>query len=187
MIAVLRYGGGYPMTRLEKLEQSLGIPLPASIQWEIVCAMAMQIKPVFDELIRQAAQRRVLHNDDTSMTVLSLRREIQDEADEPGRTGIFTSGIVSTRDGRHIALFFTGRPHAGENLAVILNNRVDALEPPIQMCDALARNLPKMPQTLGSDRQPLSRSFETTVCRGHAEFPRCVPARAGSPGKGVSP
>jgi transposase len=148
MIAILRYGGGFPMTRLEKLEQSLGIPLPASIQWEIVCAMAMQIKPVFDELIRQAAQGSVLHNDDTSMTVLSLRRQIHDEADDPGRTGIFTSGIVSTRDGRHIALFFTGRQHAGENLAVILAKRVDALEPPIQMCDALARNLPKMPETL---------------------------------------
>jgi hypothetical protein len=148
MIAVLRYGGGFPMTRFEKLEQSLGIPLPASIQWEIVCAMAERIKSVFDELIRQAAQGSVLHNDDTSMTVLSLRREIQDEAEEPGRTGIFTSGIVSTRDGRHIALFFTSRQHAGENLAVILAKRVAALEPPIQMCDALARNLPKLPQTL---------------------------------------
>ena len=148
MIAVLLYGGGFPMTRLEKLEQSLGIPLPASIQREIVCAMAMQIKRVFDELIRQAAQGSVLHNDDTSMTVLSLRRDIQDETDDPGRTGIFTSGIVSARDGRHIALFFTGRQHAGENLAIILAKRVDALEPPIQMCDALARNLPKMPQTL---------------------------------------
>lgn len=148
MIAVLRYGGGFPMTRLEKLEQSLGIPLPASIQWEIVCAMAVRIKPVFDELIRQAAQGRVLHNDDTSMTVLSLRREIENETDTSGRTGIFTSGIISTRDGRHIALFFTGRQHAGENLAVILAKRIDALEPPIQMCDALARNLPKMPKTL---------------------------------------
>ncbi len=44
-------------------------------------------------------------------------------------------------------MFFTGRQHAGENLAVILAKRVDALEPPIQMCDALSRNLPKMPQT----------------------------------------
>jgi len=148
MIAVLRYGGGFPMTRLEKLEQSLGIPLPASIQWEIVCAMAVRIQPVFEELIRQAAQGSVLHNDDTSMTVLSLRRQIQDEADESGRTGIFTSGIVSTCDGRHIALFFTGRQHAGENLAAILAKRIAALEPPIQMCDALARNLPKMPETL---------------------------------------
>jgi len=148
MIAVLRYGGGFPMHRLEKLQDSLGIPLPASIQWELVCAMAVRIEPAFEELIRQAAQGGVLHNDDTSMTVLSLRREIQDEADESGRTGIFTSGIVSAREGRQIALFFTGRQHAGENLAAILVKRVAASGPPIQMCDALARNLPKMPGSL---------------------------------------
>ena len=33
------------------------------------------------------------------------------------RSGLFTSGIVSTREGRRIALFFSGRQHAGENLA----------------------------------------------------------------------
>ena len=143
MIAILRYGSGFPMHRLEKLEESLGIPLPASIQWEIVCAMAVRIDPVFDELIRQAAQGDVLHNDDTSMSVLSLRREIEDEAAEADRTGIFTSGIVSTCKGRRIALFFTGRQHAGENLRDVLAERAEEMKPPIQMCDALARNLPK--------------------------------------------
>jgi transposase len=143
MIAILRYGSGFPMHRLEKLEGSLGVPLPASIQWEIVCAMAVRIEPAFDELIRQAAQGDVLHNDDTSMPVLSLRREIDGEADEAERTGIFTSGIVSTREGRRIALFFTGRQHAGENLRDVLTERATAMKPPIQMCDALARNLPK--------------------------------------------
>jgi len=136
------------MHRLEKLEDSLGIPLSASIQWEIVCAMAFRIEPAFDELIRQAAQGDVLHNDDTSMPVLSLRREIDDEADESERTGIFTSGIVSTREGRKIALFFTSRQHAGENLRDVLVERAAGLKPPIQMCDALARNLPKMPEKL---------------------------------------
>ena len=148
MIAILRYGSGFPMHRLEKLEGSLGVPLPVSVQWEIVCAMALRIEPAFDELIRQAAQGDVLHNDDTSMPVLSLRREIDDEADEAERTGIFTSGIVSTREGRKMALFFTGRQHAGENLRDVLMERAAAMKPPIQMCDALARNLPKMPETL---------------------------------------
>lgn len=148
MIAVLRYGSGFPMHRFEKLQDSLGIPLPASVQWEIVCTVAIRITPVFDELIRQAAQGDVLHNDDTSMQVLSLRRDIDAENDESQRTGIFTSGIVSTCDGRKIALFFTGRQHAGENLRDILTERTAALKPPIQMCDALARNLPKMPETL---------------------------------------
>ena len=48
------------------------------------------MKPARDELIRQAAQGEVLHNDDTSMRVLQLVREPSDE-----RTGVFTSGIVS--------------------------------------------------------------------------------------------
>src|SRR5947209_20064648 len=103
MIGILRYGSGFPMHRLARLEQGLGIPLPASIQWEIVCIMGVRIAPAFDELIRQAAQGDVLHNDDTSMPVLSLRREIEDEADEFERTGIFTSGIVATRHRRQIA------------------------------------------------------------------------------------
>jgi transposase len=67
--------------------------------------------------------------------------EIPDEAE--GRTGMFTSGIVSTKDGHRIALYFSGRRHAGENLADILRRRREGLETPIQMCDALSRNLPK--------------------------------------------
>src|SRR2546422_6163019 len=59
------------------------------------------------------------------------------------RTGIFTSGIVSTKEGRKIALFFTGRQHAGENLAAVLRRRLESLGSPIQMCDALSRNFPK--------------------------------------------
>ena len=148
MIATLRYGSGFPMHRLEKMQDSLGIPLPASVQWEIVTAAAVRITPVFDELTRQAAQGDVLHNDDTSMTVLSLRRDIDDESDDPDRTGIFTSGIVSTREGRKIALFFTSRQHAGENLRDILVERAAAMAAPIQMCDALSRNMPKLPEKL---------------------------------------
>jgi hypothetical protein len=63
--------------------------------------------------------------------------------EESERTGIFTSGIVSTRAGQKIALFFTGRKHAGENLATVLAHRAQELGPPIQMCDALSRNLPQ--------------------------------------------
>jgi transposase len=109
MIALLKYGSGMPFYRLEKLEHLLGIPLPASTQWEIVEEAAEVIKAARDELIRQAAQGEVLHNDDTSMRVLHLAREPSDD-----RTGVFTSGIVSTKQGQKIALYFTGRQHAGE-------------------------------------------------------------------------
>jgi transposase len=140
MIAQLKYGSGTPFYRLEKLEQQLGIPLPVATQWEIVAEAAEVVKPARDELIRQAAQGEVLHNDDTSMRVLSLTREPSDE-----RTGVFTSGIVATEQGRRIALYFTGTQHAGENLADVLRQRAAGLGPVIQMSDALSRNAPQLP------------------------------------------
>ena len=138
MIAQLKYGSGTPFYRLEQLQGQLGIPLPAATQWEVVEEAAELLKPARDELIRQAAQGEVVHNDDTSMRVLRLTREPSDE-----RTGVFTSGIVSTSQGWKIALYFTGRQHAGENLADVLQQRARHADPPIQMCDALSRNVPK--------------------------------------------
>jgi hypothetical protein len=40
-----------------------------------------------------------------------------------------------------VALYFTGWQHAGENLTAPLRQRGADLGPPIQMCDALSRNL----------------------------------------------
>ena len=139
MIAQLKYGSGTPFYRLEQLQGQLGIPLPAATQWEVVEEAAELLKPARDELIRQAAQGEVVHNDDTSMRVLRLTREPSDE-----RTGVFTSGIVSTGQGWKIALYFTGRQHAGENLAEVLLQRAQHAGPAIQMCDALSRNVPKL-------------------------------------------
>ena len=66
MIALLKYGAGMPFHRAEKLQESLGIPLPASTQWDIVAAQAERAEPVFEELVRQAAQGDVVYNDDTA-------------------------------------------------------------------------------------------------------------------------
>jgi len=144
MIAMLRYGSGFPWNRLEKLEDSLGIPLPAATQCEIMKETAVPLQTALEELKRQAAQGEVVHNDDTSMRVLSLDRD----ADiSPERTGVFTSGLVWICQQRRIALYFTGCKHAGENLAEVLKQRSAELPPAIQMCDALSRNVPKLVET----------------------------------------
>jgi transposase len=153
MIALLRYGSGFPWNRLADLQESMGIPLPMATQCEIVTEAAARLQPAMEELIGQAAQGEVLHNDDTSMPVLALRRKRRlatenEESDSTERTGVFTSGIVSTAQKQTIALFFTGRQHAGENLANVLRQRAAELAPPMQMCDALSRNLPKLPEKL---------------------------------------
>ena len=45
--------------------------------------------------------------------------------------------------GRKAAVYVSGTRHAGENAADWLRKRVDGLEPPVLMCDALNRNQPK--------------------------------------------
>jgi len=145
MMAVLRYGAGVPWNRTEGLEANFGIPLPAATQCEILTAHAVPLQPALEELKRQAAQSEVVHNDDTSMRVLSLER---DPDISPERTGVFTSGLVWILQKLRIALYFTGCKHAGENLAEVLKLRSPELPPIIQMCDALSRNVPKIVETL---------------------------------------
>lgn len=136
MIALLKYGSGLPFNRLEQLQASLGVPLPSSTQWDIVESIADKIHPAFTQLQFEAAQGQVVYNDDTIMKILELMKENENAR----RKGMFSSGILSTVNEGKIALFFTGRKHAGENLEDVLAHRKPAMNPPIQMCDALSRN-----------------------------------------------
>jgi len=146
MMAMLKYGSGVPFNRLQRLQETLGIPLSASTQWETLSQHEYAFGSVYQALIVAAAQGKVIHNDDTTMRVLNLP-----DLNRPGkadRTGVFTSGIVSVDDDHQIALFFTGHQHAGENLADVLKHRAAELTAPIQMADGLSRNVPGEFETL---------------------------------------
>jgi hypothetical protein len=150
MMALLRYGAGMPGNRLDHLQRDLETPVPSSTQWDVLDQRVALIRPAYDELRRQAAQGSVVHNDDTYVRILAFmgkrRAELllHGELEDPERTGLFTTAIVSISEARQpIAVFATGCKHAGENLTALLAQRAADLPPPIQMCDALARNLPK--------------------------------------------
>ncbi len=149
MIALLKYGTGLPFNRLKGLQGNLGIPLPASTQWDVVSSFAPRLTPAYRELLRQAAQGNVVYNDDTTIKILELMGKRRGEAaDDTERTGLYTSGVIAAKGGQRIALFFSGRQHAGENLADVLTLRTAELEAPIQMCDALSRNMPQELETI---------------------------------------
>lgn len=154
MIATLRYGQGLPWNRIQQIQKSAGIPLPASIQWEQVRdAVDRGVGTAYQQLLIVAAQGSLMHNDDTHMRVLELTGKIKNDEplreDQPERRGVFTTNILSLADERPvISLFFTGPRHAGENLRDLLTKRTAALPPPLQMCDALSRNLPGDLQTI---------------------------------------
>lgn len=170
MIGLLHYGCGFPFNRLEMLQKNLGIPLSSSTQWDVVNGMAHELHPVFDEINRQAAKGDLFHNDDTTGRVLDLEKQIAEDVEacrtrgETCRTGVFTTGIVAETEGRYIALFFTGRQHAGENLGDLLKQRPGGLPTPIQMCDALSRNAP-----VG-----FTRLLANCLCHGRRGFVKII-------------
>jgi hypothetical protein len=136
MLAVLRYGSGLPLNRLAGLQAALGVPLAASTSWEVTEKLADRIHPAFSELIRQAAQGDIFHNDDTTMKILELTAENRNASPKLSRTGIFTAGILSILNGRRIAIFCTGRKHAGENLATLLTLLANCLTHGRPLCSS---------------------------------------------------
>ncbi|MCZ7637590.1 MAG: transposase [Verrucomicrobia bacterium] len=142
-VALLRYGTGMPHYRLARLQQSLGVPLPASTQWEVMQPLVQAARPILEALITLAAQSPLFHHDDTTMRILDLRRAGSATAAQidPERKGTFTTNVLAYVDAHPVALYFTGWQHAGENLADVLRERSAQRETPIQMCDALSRNL----------------------------------------------
>jgi transposase len=149
VVATLRYGEGFPWNRLERMQRFAGVPLPASVQWEQVDQAAERgPRAVYEHLFWLGAQGDLVHNDDTPMRVLELKEKIKHQQplveDDPQRRGVFTTSLLSVAEGRPtIALFFTGPQHAGENLRTLLERRSAERALPIQMCDALSRNMPE--------------------------------------------
>ena len=119
----------------------LGLPLPDATQWELVEQVADVGYVVFNHLRWFAAQQPLVYQDDTGARVLSLLKDNQAEP-PPARQGIYTT-VLRCVGAQTICLFFTGRQHAGENLADLLALRAAALAPMLWMSDALAANTPK--------------------------------------------
>jgi hypothetical protein len=135
-IALMRYGGGLPWHRQAGLQAMGGMPLGEATMWERCEATADAAMGIFLRLTRLAADGEVMHTDDTWVRILSCLKE---DKEEKGRA-TQTSGIVVKAGGRKIALYLSGRRHAGENLAELIGKRDEGLGRPIQMSDALAAN-----------------------------------------------
>lgn len=148
VIAVNRYLAGLPFNRQAFLQKLSGLPLPASVQFERCEVLANRVDPVYRLLLELAAASDVIHTDDTSVRILTLRAEIEAERKanpkSTQRTGLFTTGMVAKAaaptDGPRIAIYLSGRKHAGENSAELLSRRPEGLDPPIRVGDASSNN-----------------------------------------------
>jgi len=165
MIAIMHYRGAMPFYRLEQLQSMMGVPLPASTQFERAESAADAAHPIFLELERQAAKSRLLHTDDTGVRILSLIKENK-ELSEEERRGMHTTGIGARSTEFDIVLYRSGRKHSGENLSELLKKRGDDLTEPILMADAENKNW------IGDYKAMLAK------CLSHArrQFVDCEPA-----------
>jgi hypothetical protein len=140
--ALTRYGYGFPHYQLEKLQFDLGVPVSDSVAFELSQHVADCGHPVFRHLIALGAQGSLIHYDDMDIKILDLIKENKARNPLTERVGMFTTAMISVVDKREIALFFTGRNHAGENIVKLLEKRTAGLAPPILMSDGSSRNPP---------------------------------------------
>jgi transposase len=150
-IALYKYSGGMPFYRQARMQESCGIPLPESVQFERCEEVANVCLPVYRQLVQLSADGKLFHIDDTRVRILSCYREDKHRS-EKERRATHTSGfVVKDEAGHKIALYFSSRRHAGENLDNLLEKRSPALPTPIKMSDAAAVNGKKKAQTIDAN------------------------------------
>jgi hypothetical protein len=149
VLALARYYLGVPWHRLEGFQALVGVPVPDATQWEQGEIVGDCTHPIFKWLEKEAAQGEVIFQDDTPQRVLTLiaenqqaraRARAQGKAKTDERTGMQTTALIVQAGARRICLYYTGRRHAGENLAARLRKREPGRSKPLVMSDALSRN-----------------------------------------------
>jgi transposase len=149
VLAVSRYYLGLPFFRVEAYQAMLGVPVPDATQWDQIEQLGDCSYKVFAYLETLAAQGELIHQDDTSVRILSLmaeNRTHQTAAEALGfarsqeRTGMFTTALVVKVGEQIVCLYYSGRSHAGENLQALLEQREAERDKPLVMSDALSRN-----------------------------------------------
>lgn len=134
-IVLYRYGYFVPFNRLATIQKSYGVPLAASVQWQRAEMVANCLLAVFLHLQLIAASGETLYQDDTKCRILRPPPQISDK-----RTGLFTTGLVIEYGAWKIALYASGRKHAGENAAALLAKRPQQMPAINKMSDGSSMN-----------------------------------------------
>ena len=140
MVALLKYGLGFPYYRQSRLQETLGMKLPASSLYRIVLELYQDVHPIIEAMKRHACDNaKQVMIDDTHFPILDL---IYENKREPNRKRLgmrVTAMRVTDTEDRILHLFLPGRNHAGENMDLLFAKR-DPKRWLTQICDALAAN-----------------------------------------------
>lgn len=144
MLMINKYFMSVPLYRQDRLQNYLGIPLPASTQWDLMAAHEPMLKVLYKALSQDAANGLALCYDDTSVKIMSEIKAAKAAAKgEKSQHTCFTTGIVSLHEDHRTYLYITDNRTAGKCITDIMSMRDASLDLPIMMCDALSANIPQ--------------------------------------------
>lgn len=144
MLMINKYFMSVPLYRQDRLQNYLGIPLPASTQWDLMFKHKPMLRAIYRAFSQDAANGLALCFDDTSAKIQSeIKAAKKAEKGKKKQHTCFTTGIVSIHDEHHTYLFMTDNQVAGKSVEVIMAMRNPELDLPIIMCDALPANIPQ--------------------------------------------
>lgn len=144
MLMINKYFMSVPLYRQDRLQNHLGIPLPASTQWDLMFAHKAMLEALYKALYQDAANGTALCFDDTSAKVMSeIKAKRAALKGSKNQHTCFTTSIVSLHEQHRTYIYITDNRTAGACIADIMAIRDASLEPPIMMCDALPANIPQ--------------------------------------------
>ena len=162
-----------PFFRQETLQSIFHCHISASSIFNQSEQVANMIKPVFDHLKVLASSADHFHLDDTTNKILGAKpvlKKRRGSNKEMLRTGVYSSGLIATLEGKDIVLFQTNIGHTGEFIDEILDRRKEDLPKPKLMSDAASQNKPSRREVIWCLYNAHARRQFFDLIDDHPEF-----------------
>lgn len=143
MLMINKYFMSVPLYRQETLQDYLGVPLPASTQWELMSSQEDVLKALYHAFEYDAAQGKGISIDDTKARILEQMAKNKKAQKKSDKASCYTTGIISAHDDHMTYVFVTDNQTAGKSAAPFLRLRNSELPTPYVMCDAFTANIPE--------------------------------------------
>jgi transposase len=143
LLLINKYFTVVPFYRQEALQDFLGIPLPASTQWNVIKSTVPVLKPVYLALFQALANSKGFYVDDTHAKILEQLKANKKAVKKKDKKSCYTTGILGVNEEYDIYLFITNTQTAGSSFDGVWAYRDPDLPTPFFMCDGLAANIPK--------------------------------------------
>ena len=143
LLAINKYFAATPFYRIENMQELFGTPITASTQYDQCAAVAFACEPIYEALLKTAAQASSISVDDTHNKILQKEAKLKPNRTKKGetlRSGVYSSCMIACNGQHYIIIYNTDIGHSGELADAVLKHRDEEKPPPNYMGDASSNN-----------------------------------------------